>query len=92
VYNLPIAFSEEIVQAVSKRSGEPCECKRESHGHKDGRCGQPLLWTMRGGEGGAGWEARRLTSWGTDVLTNCAILCADCQKPPRPVGPVRDPY
>jgi len=80
-----MAFSEELVLEAWKRSGERCECKRESHAHKGGRCGHSLLWTMRGGTAGAGWQACRLTSWGTDVLGNCAILCAECQKPPQPV-------
>ena len=35
--------------------------------------------------GKAGWEACRLTSWGSDVLANCVILCAACQTPPRPM-------
>src|SRR5271157_1199064 len=36
-------------------------------------------------------DARRLTSWGTDVISNCAILCADCQKAPQPVrGTIRE--
>ncbi|HYW85953.1 MAG TPA: hypothetical protein VFB30_22065, partial [Spirochaetia bacterium] len=83
-----MAFSEELVREAWKRSGERCECKRESHGHRSGRCGRSLLWTMRGAEGAAGWQACRLTSWGTDVLSNCAILCAACQKP-KPPQPVR---
>ena len=75
VYKRGMPFSDEMVRAAWKRAAGRCECKRENHGH-DGRCRSSLLWTMRGAEEGAGFEARQLTSWGTDVLTNCAILCA----------------
>jgi hypothetical protein len=80
-----MAFSEEIVRAAWERSGERCECQRKSHGHRSGRCGQSLTWALRRSVASAGWEARRRTSWGTDVLSNCEILCAACQKPPQPV-------
>lgn len=80
-----MAFSEELVRTAWSRSAGRCECRRESHGYGE-RCGQSLLWwTMRGRVSAGGWDAFRRTSWGTDVLANCEILCAACQRPPRPV-------
>jgi len=66
-----MAFSEEIVREAWKRSGGRCE-----------KCGSSLLWTLRGATSTAGgWSAVRRTSWGTDVLLNCEIRCAGCQRP-----------
>ena len=63
VYNKGMAFSEEIVLEAWKRSGERCECQRENHGHRNGRCGQSLTWVLRRSIASAGWEAHRRTSW-----------------------------
>jgi hypothetical protein len=84
VYNKGMAFSEEIVLEAWKRSRERCECTTYGHSHQ-GRCSARLLWTLQGAEFGGGWRACRKAAWGTDVLTNCEILCAGCQKPPQPV-------
>lgn len=74
-------FSEEIARAAWARSGGRCECRQESHGHGE-RCHQFLLWSLRGSDSlSGGWEVRRRTTWGTDVLQNCQILCARCQGP-----------
>jgi hypothetical protein len=84
-YSSRMAFSDEIVLEAWKRSGDRCECQREGHGHMSGRCGQSLMWALHGSVTSAGWDARRRTTWGTDVLWNCEIICAACQKPPKPV-------
>ena len=76
-------FSDEIARAAWSRSEGRCECRRQGHAHGE-RCGQSLLWTMRGSDSASGgWEIRRRTTWGTDVLANCEILCSACQKPPQ---------
>jgi hypothetical protein len=72
-----MAFSHEILLEAWAQAKGRCECQREGHGH-DGHCGKALLWTMQGADAGAGWFAVRRTSWGTDVLANCVILCAAC--------------
>ena len=75
-----MAFSDELVRAAWDRSGGRCECHREGHGHGE-RCGASLLWSLRGATSTAGgWSAVRRTSWGTDVLANCEIRCAACQR------------
>jgi len=76
-----MAFSHEILLQAWARSGAHCECQREGHGH-EGRCGHALLWTLRGSTSTAGgWDAVHRTSWGTDVLAECMIICTECQKP-----------
>jgi hypothetical protein len=84
-YSSRMAFSDEIVLEAWKRSRDRCECQREGHGHMSGRCGRLLMWALHGSVTSAGWDARRRTTWGTDVLWNCEIICAGCQKPPQPV-------
>ena len=93
--NRGMAFSEEIMRAAWYRSGGRCECRNERHGHAASpqearpgeRCPQSLLWYMRGSDSAfGGWDLRRRTTWGTDVLANCEILCAACQRPPQPFG------
>jgi len=79
VYNGRMPFSHEVLLEAWARSDGRCECQRDSHGHK-GRCDRPLSWTLRGSPS-IGWEARRRTSWGTDVMSNCVILCAACGTP-----------
>jgi hypothetical protein len=84
-YNRAMAFSHEILLLAWTRSKGRCECRREGHGHGE-RCRQSLVWSLRGSDSTAGgWQIRRRTTWGTDVLANCEILCSACQRPPQPV-------
>ena len=54
-------------------------CLRQGHGHDGNRCNGQRMWTLRGSTSTVGgWDVRRRTSWSTDVLGNCAVLCADC--------------
>lgn len=81
VYNRAMPFSEEIIRTVWARAGGICECRGDRHGHGE-RCGQSLLWSLRGSDSTAGgWSTVRRTTWGTDILADCEIRCAPCQKP-----------
>ncbi len=74
-------FSHEVLLEAWARSDGRCECQREGHGHQ-GRCNRQLMWTLRSSTStSSGWEVRRRTSWGMDVLTNCVVLCAACATP-----------
>jgi hypothetical protein len=73
-------FTDAIIKAAWTRSGGVCECANTAHGHAK-RCSTRLLWTLQGGELGAGWRACRKTTWGMDSLQNCEIRCAKCQGP-----------
>lgn len=68
-----MAFSEEIVREAFKRAKGKCES-----------CGKDLSFSNRGRDTGRGeWEAHhrtRVSSGGTDVLSNCKILCWNCHK------------
>lgn len=70
VYTTRMAFSDRVIRAAWLRAAGKCE-----------RCGAPLLWTLQGGELSGGWRVCRRTTWGTDVLTNCVVLFAACQRP-----------
>ena len=70
-------FSQATIKAAWTRSGGVCECTLEGHGHQR-RCTTRLLWTLQGGEVGAGWRACRKAGWGTDVLASSEIRRAKC--------------
>ena len=78
-----MAFSEAIVSAAWERSGGRCECRNVRHGHGE-RCPHSLLWSLRGSDStGGGWFVVRRTTWGTDILPNVELLCAECQRLPE---------
>ena len=78
-------FAHEVLLEAWARSDGRCECQREGHGH-EGRCNRQLMWTMRGSTSAPGaWDVSRRTSWGTDVLANCVVLCAACSTPRKVV-------
>lgn len=78
-----MAFSDYTVMKAWERSGGRCECERSSHGHS-GRCTQKLMLNQRGNDNSIyGWEAHHkiaVARGGSDVLSNCEILCISCHK------------
>lgn len=79
-----MAFSDATVLAAWQRAGGRCECGRGSCGHGPWRCGKVLNWTARGKDYAlGGWEAHHkvaVSSGGSDLLSNCEILCIPCHK------------
>ena len=75
-----MAFSDNDIEQVWKRSGGKCECRRWNHKHNVVRCGQALAFGIRGTAGQGRWEAHRVDRSGGDTLSNCEILCWDCYK------------
>ncbi len=75
-----MSFSEEVIAQAWQRSGGQCECVRKTHSHFYVPCGKQLVWAERGKVGRGGWEARHMTTYGGDVLSNCEILCWDCHE------------
>jgi 5-methylcytosine-specific restriction endonuclease McrA len=77
-----VAFSDGTVKRAWNLAGGKCECRRITHDHPDIHCGRKLIWKNRGREGGRGaWEAHHLTelqNGGSDILSNCEILCWEC--------------
>jgi hypothetical protein len=71
-------FPEEMVKQAFQRVGGQCECTRRTHAHFYIPCGRPLVWENRGRVGEGGWEVHQITSYGSDVLSNCEILCWGC--------------
>lgn len=66
-----MAFSEEtVIKAFARASGK-CES-----------CGKQLVFENRGRDSGRGaWETHhriKISSGGSDALSNCKILCWDC--------------
>ena len=56
-----------------------------------GRCNHALQWTLRGPLSTAGgWDTLHRSSWRTDVLADCMIVCAGCQRPQQPPAVTRD--
>lgn len=75
-----MAFSEDTVSQAWRRAGGKCECTRSIHSHGS-RCSKQLVWANRGRDGVGSWEAHHrvsVDSGGSDVLSNCEILCWDC--------------
>ena len=75
-----MSFTEEIIQKVWVISKGKCECRRGSHNHPYGRCGQELVFEDKGKDLPSGWEAHRINSYGDYALNNCEILCMECYK------------
>jgi hypothetical protein len=75
-----MAFPEEVVKQAWERSGGQCECQRRTHKHFYIPCGKSLAWKKRGQVGTEGWEAHHVTSFGGDTLSNCEILCWECNE------------
>ena len=79
-----MAFSKGTIEAAWKRAGGKCECRRKTHSHLYVRCNKTLSFDNRGKDGAWGaWEAHHITavaSGGSDVLSNCEILCIECHK------------
>ena len=77
-----MAFSENIIKLAWHQAKGKCECTRIMHNHSFGKCNKELVWENRGREAGKGaWEAHHKTSveaGGSDVFSNCEILCWDC--------------
>ncbi|MFA7074165.1 MAG: HNH endonuclease signature motif containing protein [Endomicrobiaceae bacterium] len=68
-----MAFSVEVKKEAFKRAGGKCEsCRKE------------LIYEHNGRDTGKGaWEAHHrlsVESGGTDVLSNCKILCWECHE------------
>ncbi len=74
-----MAFPDSVIQQAQARSGGRCECKRTAHGHY-GRCNNWLCAGSRGWETIDGWKAHHISAGGLDTLSNCEILCEECQK------------
>jgi hypothetical protein len=72
-----MAFLEGVILQAWRRSDGRCECTRDGHDH-DGRCGAPLVWSLRHGILSGGWIAARRMALATDVLENCEIRCSGC--------------
>ena len=75
-----VPFSPTTIKQAWDRCKGICECTNTAHG-RGKRCSTRLLWTLQGGQAGAGWRACRKTTWGMDGLENCEIRCARCQGP-----------
>ena len=73
-------FSEDVVKQAWERAGGQCECGRRTHTHFYTPCGKSLIWNNRGTPYEGGWEAHHITTYGGDVLSNCEILCWNCQE------------
>ncbi|MBI4307481.1 MAG: HNH endonuclease [Chloroflexi bacterium] len=76
-------FSSADIEAAWKRAKGKCQCRRKSHGHYYVRCNKQLVWKNRGREGRGKWEANHRLwkrSGGSDVFSNCEIICWDCHK------------
>ncbi|MBA7668189.1 hypothetical protein ES703_76298 [subsurface metagenome] len=72
-------FSDYVVKQAWERSGGKCECTRQIHAHA-GRCNKRLLELYRGDiDTASGWEACSKSGSYTD-LSDCEILCFDCQE------------
>ena len=84
-----MAFSQSVIDQAWRRSSGKCECIRSQHYHS-GRCNKPLNYANRGKDASVGgWEAHHKTSvasGGSDVLSNCEILCMDCHKKTQTYG------
>ena len=73
-----MAFSAQVISTAWENA----------HGHCE-KCGKQLSWGNRGRDGRGSWEAHHKTavsSGGSDVLSNCKILCFDCHKETRTFG------
>lgn len=84
-----MAFTEETKRRAFERAGKRCEL-----------CGKQLVFANRGYNGGRGaWEAHHKiphSQGGSDIISNCMILCYDCHQRPQNAlnrkskDPVRD--
>ncbi len=72
-----MGFPENVVKQAWERAGGQCECRKRTHSHFYTPCGKVLVWENRGKIGRGGWEAQHIAT-GSDVLSNCEILCSDC--------------
>lgn len=50
------------------------------------RCGKELLKVARGKETALGWEAHHKIAGGSDMTSNCEILCQECHKKTKSYG------
>ncbi len=69
-----MAFPQSVIDALWKRSGGHCECKRSSHEHT-GRCNKVLT--------AHNWHAHHIVSveaGGADTLNNAEALCVPCHE------------
>ncbi len=74
-----MVFSDSIVRQAWVRAEGRCECLRGSHSHH-GRCNnKQLIWGNRGREGRDAWKVYHRSSTGGDTLTNCEIVCWNCE-------------
>lgn len=74
-----MAFSAEVVAQAWKRANGTCECTRTDHGHW-AKCHKALLKWKRGKEGWGAWEACHIGSPDDDSLSNCELICRECQE------------
>ena len=72
-------FPDYIIRQAWIRSGGRCECTGHMHGHT-GRCNKKLLELYHGDiDTVFGWEARSRSGSYLNDLSDCEILCWDCQ-------------
>ncbi|MFZ2097180.1 MAG: hypothetical protein WAV05_11145 [Anaerolineales bacterium] len=75
-----MAFSPEVIKQAWIRSGGRCECSKISHAHDRNLCSNELVFENQGRDGKGAWIAHRININGDDSLSNCEILCWQCQK------------
>lgn len=73
-----MAFSDWVIREAWERAGGQCECNRRTHRHFYTPCGRVLKWQARGEEVEGGWEARYVNMLDGDTVSNCEIVCAEC--------------
>ncbi len=75
-----MSFPDSVVEQAWNRAGGRCECRKLSHSHGTGKCGNQLAYAIRGKDGPGRWEAQYKIRTGGDLLSNCEILCWNCFK------------
>ena len=73
-------FSDTIIKQAWLSSNGRCECIKSTHGHAR-ICNKRLLEIYRGeDESDQGWEAHSKSGGYLNDLSDCEILCWDCQE------------
>ena len=75
-----MAFPEDVVKAAWELVEGRCECTKISHNHTNSVCNKRLAWEERSKPGWGSWEACPIDGNREHCnLSNCQILCWDCQ-------------
>jgi hypothetical protein len=75
-----MAFSENIVKECWELVEGRCECSKKAHNHTNGTCNKHLIWEKQGQVGWGAWKPCPIDGVKEhDNLSNCQILCFDCQ-------------